>query len=298
MNVDLEAYDKERVDYSNPNLRLKIWEIHHPAIRSDLYGPWHYHEEVEWILILQGSMTMETTQRAYKLEAGDVVLFGSNEIHRSHKHMEQELTYLVCHVDMAAFMDQTLMPYFAAWTGRSANLTRLNSLFSKYPQCRTDISQLLNDLLEDMTTKQRGYELSVNATLKRLLYVLVKYDDEHVIVPMDPQFALKLSPALDYIEQLLEDKCQLEDVSSKLNYNSSYFAKMFKKAMGITFTEYVQLRRMKRAEQLLLTESSSITEISAKVGFVSPAQFYQLFRRHYGCSPKKYMSRRNFFVGG
>ncbi|WP_164716441.1 AraC family transcriptional regulator [Paenibacillus whitsoniae] len=288
----LAVYDKEHVEYEDPNFRMKIWTIHHPSQAFDQYGPWHYHEEVEWITVLSGTMTMETTHAAYTLQGGDVAMLGSNELHRSHKYGHAPLIYLVCHVDMSAFMDPSLLTYLAAFTGRSANVTLLNEALQKYPLSQQAIHELLHHMLRDITAKQRGYEFAVNASLKKLLHTLIQVDDEEIIKPMDPQLAIKLRPALAYIEQQLEGSCQIADISGKLNYNSSYFAKLFKKGMGMTFTSYVQMRRMKRAERLLLTEAWSVTEISARVGFTSPAQFYQLFKRHFGCSPKQFVERR------
>lgn len=293
MAVNLTAYDNEQVDYADPNFRIKIWTISHPIQATIQYGPWHYHEEVEWITVLKGTMTIETTQQTYTLQAGDVVMLGSNELHRSHKYGQSPLIYIVCHVDMSAFMDPSLLSYLAAFSGRSANLTRLNDALRKYPLSIQLIHELLIQMLREITDKGRGYELAVNASLKKLLYTLIQIDDEQIIEPMDHQLALKLRPALAYIEQQLESSCQITDISSKLNYNSSYFTKLFKKGMGMTFTSYVQMRRMKRAEQLLLTETWSVTEISGRVGFTSPAQFYQLFKRHFGCSPRQFVERRN-----
>lgn len=291
MAINLTAYDNEQVDYEDPNFRMKIWTISHPPQANMQYGPWHYHEEVEWITVLEGMMIIETTQQSYTLQAGDVVMLGSNELHRSHKYGHSPLMYIVCHVDMSAFMDPSLLSYLAAFTGRSANLTRLNDALRKYPLSVQHIHELLHEMLREFTAKGRGYELAVNASLKRLLYLFIQIDDEQMIEPMDHQLALKLRPALAYIEEQLESPCQITDISSKLNYNSSYFAKLFKKGMGMTFTSYVQMRRMKRAEQLLLTETWSVTEISGRVGFTSPAQFYQLFKRHFGCSPRQFVER-------
>ncbi|SFM49042.1 AraC-type DNA-binding protein [Paenibacillus sp. 1_12] len=290
--MNLKAYDKEHVEFADPNFRIKIWTIDHPSQASDQFGPWHYHEEVELIAVLQGTLTMETTHLSYNLKAGNVMMLGSNELHRSHKHGHDDLLYIVCHVDMVAFMNPSLLPYLAAFTGRSANLTQLNETLRKYPASRQVIHQLIHEMLLDMTIQQRGYELSINASLKKLMYTFIQIDDTHIIKPMDPRLAEKLRPALVYIEQQLEISFQIADISNKLNYNSSYFAKLFKKGMGMTFTSYVQMRRMKRAEQLLLTEAWSVTEISGKVGFTSPAQFYQLFKRHFGCSPREFVKKR------
>ncbi|QLG39918.1 MULTISPECIES: helix-turn-helix domain-containing protein [unclassified Paenibacillus] len=290
MTVSFSAYDREQVDYADPYFRMKIWKINHQSLTSEEYGPWHYHEEVEWIAVLKGTMAIETTNHHYPLQGGDVMLLGSNELHRSYKYGTSELIYIVCHVDMTAFMDPSLLTYYAAFTGKSANLTTLYEPLSKSGS-KGQALELLNRMLQDITAKKRGYELAVNASFKMLLYTLIQIDDRKVIAPMDPHLAEKLRPALALIEQQLETSCLIADIGKELNYNGSYFSKLFKRGMGMTFTSYVQMRRMKRAAQLLLTESWSVTEISGRVGFASPAQFYQLFRRHFGCSPKQFICR-------
>ncbi|GGG73782.1 AraC family transcriptional regulator [Paenibacillus radicis (ex Gao et al. 2016)] len=290
MEASFNAYDREQVDYADPHFRMKIWTINHKSPASEVYGPWHYHEDVEWIAVLKGTMAIETTKYYYPLRGGDVMLLGSNELHRSHKYGQSELVYIVCHVDMAAFMDPSMLTYYAAFTGKSANLTMLNEPLSRSVS-KGQAYALLNRMFQDITAKKRGYELAVNASFKMLLYTLIQSDERKVIAPMDPHLAEKLRPALALIEQQLETSCLIADISRELNYNGSYFAKLFKRGMGMTFTSYVQMRRMKRAAQLLLTVTWSVTEISGRVGFASPAQFYQLFRRHFGCSPKQFVSR-------
>ncbi|GLX67518.1 AraC family transcriptional regulator [Paenibacillus glycanilyticus] len=290
MTVSFNAYDREQVDYADPHFRMKIWTINRQSKSSEEYGPWHYHEEMEWIAVLKGAMTIETTNHTYPLQGGDVMLVGSNELHRSHKYGTSELVYIVCHVDMTAFMDPSLLTYYAALTGKSANLTMLSEQLGKSGS-KGQAYDLLNRMLRDMTVKKRGYEFAVNASFKMLLHTLIQIDDRKIIAPMDPQLGDKLRPALALIEQRLETSCLIADIGRELNYNASYFAKLFKRGMGMTFTSYVQMRRMKRAAQFLLTESWSVTEISGRVGFASPAQFYPLFKRHFGCSPKQFAGR-------
>ncbi|NBD27888.1 AraC family transcriptional regulator [Paenibacillus glycinis] len=290
MTASFNAYDREAVDYADPHFRMNIWSIDHKSPASEEYGPWHYHEAVEWIAVLKGTMAIETTNHDYPLQGGDVMLLGSNELHRSRKYGPSELVYIVCHVDMGAFMDPSLLTYYAAFTGKSANLTMLNEPLGRSVS-KGQAHALLARMLQDSTAKKRGYELAVNASFKMLLHTLIQIDERKVIAPMDPHLAEKLRPALALIEQRLETSCLIADISRELNYNGGYFAKLFKRGMGMTFTSYVQMRRMKRAAQLLLTVTWSVTEISGSVGFASPAQFYQLFRRHFGCSPKQFAGR-------
>jgi YesN/AraC family two-component response regulator len=61
--------------------------------------------------------------------------------------------------------------------------------------------------------------------------------------------------------------------------------------MGISFVDYVNYKRIKKAERLLLTGDLSIMEVSFEVGILNMAQFYKLFKRHNQCSPKEFKQR-------
>ncbi|WP_442951555.1 helix-turn-helix domain-containing protein [Paenibacillus sp. GYB004] len=47
-----------------------------------------------------------------------------------------------------------------------------------------------------------------------------------------------------------------------MNLSYSYFSKYFKRVMGLSFIEYVSIRRIKQAERLLLTMDGSIATIA------------------------------------
>ncbi len=139
--------------------------------------------------------------------------------------------------------------------------------------------------------KEKGYEIAINSAIKKLLLLLVRNDDQNLLKFADAESFTRLKPVLDYIEDHLKDKVFVEEACSILNLSYHYFIKYFKKSMGISFIDYVNLKRIKRAELLLLTSEKSIMEISFDVGISNIAQFYKLFKRHNLCSPKEYRLR-------
>jgi AraC-like DNA-binding protein len=58
--------------------------------------------------------------------------------------------------------------------------------------------------------------------------------------------------------------------------------------VGQTPTEYIIQKRIERAQLLLLTERSSIKEVSARTGFGTQAYFAAQFKRITGLSPLEY----------
>jgi AraC-like DNA-binding protein/ligand-binding sensor protein len=88
-----------------------------------------------------------------------------------------------------------------------------------------------------------------------------------------------------YIEGNLADPISLHDVARELHVSTFYFCKMFKKATGLTFTEYLSRTRVERAKNLLLNPHLSVSEIAYSVGFQSLTHFNRRFHEFTGKSP-------------
>ena len=98
--------------------------------------------------------------------------------------------------------------------------------------------------------------------------------------------------ALKYIEQHIEHPITLQELANETNYSLSRFKSKFKEELGITPVEYITLQKMDRAQMLLKTTNSSITDIAYQLGFSSSNYFCSVFKKTLSYSPAAY--RKNF----
>jgi AraC-like DNA-binding protein/ligand-binding sensor protein len=77
----------------------------------------------------------------------------------------------------------------------------------------------------------------------------------------------------------------LDDISRALHVSTFYLCKIFKKATGLTFTEYLARIRVERAKNLLLNPHLRVNEIAYTVGFQSLTHFNRIFREITGEAP-------------
>jgi AraC-like DNA-binding protein/ligand-binding sensor protein len=89
------------------------------------------------------------------------------------------------------------------------------------------------------------------------------------------------------IENQTED-LSLGQVAKAVNTSTFHFCKMFKKATGLNFTEYVSRVRVEKARNLLLNPNLRISEIAYEVGFQSLTHFNRVFKKITGRSPTDY----------
>ena len=284
----------EKVIYQNPLLSLKVWEINdergHVMTPVDYY-PWHYHKEVELLAIIDGDLTVQTKENYLTISSGDVLIMGASQPHRTSKVKKGKLRYIVLQIDLHKHFDQSILPYFYCFSELTHPLERINYIFEDNKEIKQEVHYLINEIHKESQTKEKGYEIAINYSIKRLLLLFVRNDTKNMLHYSEEQDLTKLKPVLDYIDSHLEDRILVEDVCKLLNFSYHYFIKYFKKVMGMSFVDYINLKRIKKAELLLLTTDKSILEISYEVGITNMAQFYKLFKRENQCSPKAFKNR-------
>lgn len=283
----------ELVDYQNPLLRLKIWQIESPGTTISIpkVYQWHYHKEVEFLILTEGGLSIQTKHDTRLLQTGDVHLFGSSQLHRTRKELPMPLSYIVCQFDLSQHFDESTMPYLSYFSEVRRPLGQLNYIFREQPDVQRQAFDLIMDIYKETQNKAKGYELAISASIRRLLLLLLRHDSRDLLQGTDNAELMRLQPALDYVDAHLGEKIAIEQACAVLNLSYHYFIKYFKKVMGMSFVDYVNYKRIKKAERLLLTRDVSIMEIGDAVGIPNMAQFYKLFKRHNQCSPKEFKQR-------
>lgn len=281
----------EEVIYQNPLLFLKIWEIKDQQTSMLEKHRWHYHKEVEFLAIVEGHLGVQNKREYVVLGPGDVMIFGASQPHRTHKPLTEALHYVVFQIDLVKHFDQSTMPYLYCFSELTQPLDELNYIFDVNESANREMYAYIMDIFKESQTRARGYEIAISAIIKRMMLLLLRRDSRNVLNYTEETELNRLRPVLDYINANLNDKLCVEDACQLLNLSYHYFIKYFKKTMGVSFVDYVNYKRIKRSELLLLTSELSIMEVSFEVGISNMAQFYKLFKRHNQCSPREYKLR-------
>jgi len=94
--------------------------------------------------------------------------------------------------------------------------------------------------------------------------------------------------AKQFVQCHVEESITLSQVVQHVKVSRFYFCKLFKKATGMTLTEYVARVRIEKAKALLSDPSRRISEVVFDAGFGSIPHFNSLFKRHVGMPPTAY----------
>ncbi|CAM4092562.1 two-component system response regulator [Streptococcus penaeicida] len=131
------------------------------------------------------------------------------------------------------------------------------------------------------------YALSVETanTLDDLLASSLEHLTE---ISESKKYSSHIVEILNIINQEYQKELTLKDVSERLYLNNVYLGQIIKRETGASFAELLNRKRIKNAQQLLITTDTSIEEICFQVGYSNIGYFYKIFKRFCGESPKSY----------
>jgi AraC-like DNA-binding protein len=92
---------------------------------------------------------------------------------------------------------------------------------------------------------------------------------------------------LDYIHTHLDRELLLLELAEVINISPTYFASLFKQAMGVSPHQYVIQQRVERAKTMLSKTDLTIVDIALQVGFSSQSHLTQQLKRLTGMTPKQ-----------
>ncbi len=98
--------------------------------------------------------------------------------------------------------------------------------------------------------------------------------------------------SVKYMKEHFGEDISLEALADSYYLNPTYFSRMFRQYMGVTFTDYLVELRMKEAKRLLLLGKYKVYEVSQKVGYKSDKYFCRVFKQYTGQSPTEFCQTR------
>ena len=100
-----------------------------------------------------------------------------------------------------------------------------------------------------------------------------------------------IAKARAFIALHQDEDLGLADAAHAVNMSPFYFCKLFRKATGLTFTEYLARTRVETVKHKLLDAHMRVSEAAYASGFQSLSQFNRVFLRVAGEAPRHYLDR-------
>jgi AraC family transcriptional regulator len=167
-----------------------------------------------------------------------------------------------------------------------AKRVKLTNHFAKQD---LDLQHIAMLLLAEMRSDGMMGRLYIESLTQALTIHLLRHYSEvaQIITPGNRSLTrTQLQQAIDYIQTHLNRDLSLAELADVINISPTYFANLFKQAMGISPHQYVIQQRVERAKLMLSKTDLTIADIALQVGFSSQSHLTQQFKRMTGMTPK------------
>lgn len=106
---------------------------------------------------------------------------------------------------------------------------------------------------------------------------------------------INVTAAINYIENNLADKLDLEIVAQAVHFSKYHLHRVFTETVGLTIHDYVQRRKLTEAAKLLIFSDKPIIEIALIAGYESQQAFTTIFKLMYKKTPRQYREAEEFY---
>ena len=205
---------------------------------------------------------------------------------------ETDLFHAVAHKDRPASFRllNELLGYIFFYTRSSSEIqARLVELITVLSRAAIsgggDTKKILDasrNLQKKITSRTTQGEIAPLLAKNLQSYMDLMYDTS------DMRHGYLLLESIRYINDHYAQKLTLNEVASVSGYSPTYFSKIFKEETGDSFKEFLNKLRIEKSKSLLLSNSSSVSEISSVVGFSDQSYFCKTFKRYTGTTPESF----------
>lgn len=232
------------------------------------------HRNSMLIYVCAGSMYVENAGKSSIIMPGQVALLDCSLPH--HYYARENSEFLWMHLEGC-----NIKEFFAYIHTTYADRPAFTP-----PSSQTTKSSMLQ-LIHSLRLPGRMSEGEQSQRIHRLLCELIVIP--HAMQQADDTDAV--SQIIDYITQHLFEDISVSDIAASINLSPSHLSRLFKARTGFSPHEFITLRRIDTAKELLLTTKLSVKQIAFRVGYHSEANFITSFSSKTSLTPAVF--RRN-----
>ena len=254
------------------------------------YVGMHWHDSIEILVVLKGSVSIVVQQEQYELQESDLIVIHSNELHA----LSSSEDNLVIALQVPTGY---ILQHFPAF-----NQYKLNCKSFLYDREHQDTFQeiryLVAKIIWSYSKEGFAYELEIEYLLLQLLHELIlHFREEENESALSDKHMDRLLRIINTIRDNYAEPITLKDIADQEFLSFHYLSKFFHKHMGMSFTKYVNSVRLEQSVKQLVSSDLPISDIALNHGFPNVKSYYKLFNEIYGVTPRQYRLQNTIHTG-
>ena len=254
--------------------------------------PWHWHEEIEIILALEGDTLVLCGETEYLLHAGEMIFVNTNVLHklkRGQRDTPCRINSLVFAPEFVSGFPQSIIQQrYIAPLIRCSPLSEV-VLRPSVPWQKEAIRRFQNAFAAFIGDRF-GYEIIMQAELMQMLLLILENLQDRICESplMQNKDAVRIKQMLGFIHAHYAEPLTVSQIAASCVISESECYRCFRKVLDTSPIDYLLQYRIRAAAGLLSGSDLSVSDICFATGFNSPSYFAKVFRQELYMSPRKY----------
>lgn len=287
-----DGRNRELVRHGAPPFPLACYRHDRETVNK---VPWHWHDELEAVLVREGRVTVFVEGERRELGPGEGCFIAAGALHHARREGEGpvELRSVVFHPRLvgggveSVFWQNYLRPLLSNAANRCVWLSEA------VPWER--------EALESMEAAWRacgeeppGFEFLAREGLSRMVFLLSAHRPAARKPPSEKALrdGERMKAMLRFIQERCSEELTVAQIARSAAVSESECLRCFRSMTGTTPMQYVRQFRIQRAAELLESTEEKVADIGAACGFQEMSYFARTFRALKGKTPRQYRLER------
>lgn len=275
---------KEKITYKN--------ELPINVITANIEDyPIHFHDDMEVVYILEGSVKLRNGYYTYNLKQGDIFILNDREMHSFENTGEDNMVMML----------QMDLSYFSRYYDNLKNNFFVTDMEDDSDESIDVLKNILARIMMEILQKGYGYEHKVIESTHNLIACLMS--DFQYFVMEDGKFknesknkgnkilAGRLNRITDYMYDNYNRKLTLSEIADREHLSIYYLSHIIKEATGLSFQDLLSYIRVEESERFLLGTNKKIGAIADETGFSAVRYYIKHFEHWFGMHPLEYRKK-------
>lgn len=245
------------------------------------YHPLHWHQELEILYPLNGTIELCIDQNRYLLNKKNLAVIESSQVHSTYSHDKTSM-FLNIHLSK-----QSLVSYLPDIELYQIHCTPTDIRDDNFPQYR-EICELIENLTRIYIMNDPFYPLRAEGLVLHILACLLQNFSANTAMALPAVNKVtmeRIRDVITYVDKHFREPISLQDVANCLGLGTEYFCRFFKKNMGMSFLNYLNEVRLSHVYRDLMYTDAPVAEIMEANGFTNQKLFNRSFKELYGQTP-------------
>jgi len=249
----------------------------HHVSKTNFAGIIHFHNKDEILFLVEGKITEICNAHTVEVVAPAVIILPANSIH-------------LINTTNARVYNRYKMFFSTSLVEGSSAICQRAGFYKGKDLVIINLSQEQKDTLITTCERIKAYSHDPDAFNHLVLWFLYELSYMSDLKQNCAVLSSKkpyIAEVIQYISSHFDTQITLDSLADTFFVSRAKLVSDFKKSTGMTVGTYLTLIRMNKAK-MLLEDGLSVTQVSHRCGYSAESHFINIFREHFGITPKHY----------